>query len=516
MRLKLSRDTRRDLVSLLFAHALFVPPMAVAVSQDINPRVIVDFGWIAAAAWSALAWLRAVRRPHHIAKAGKLFAASAVFYLLALITWAIIDFSDTPYRFPSHSDGIFNLAPILLVAGLFWLHPAGEKTNYKVLQAANLALVAATTVIFSLIWLAPRIATSSASMPYLAATVGYWTVHLASAAFTLLALFSFSWRAAKRLVGLLSLSMATLVAAVIPYAYDLLGQGHSAGDWYDVLWFTAPCLMALAAREYRKLATASTDDEVASPHLQETRLIANVLLAMTILVLGTSVARVWDGIIGFLILAGSILLAAGLVLREYALKRAETALSENLQTALEGSLANQRRFKDFAEAASDFFVETDSDLKIRTIIVGTTDTLSANAERFIGRHLLDVEFPERITYNPSLEVVVRTAQAREVIKGFEYCITNEGQDDLWRRYSGLPYFSPDGQFLGYRVAFQDTTEQKRLEQEHRQRTDELTRVVQALDATQELIFILDSEDRVTHLNPSANSYRTSNPAAPYI
>lgn len=490
--------------------------MALAVSQDINPRVIVDFGWMAAAAWSALAWLRAVRQPHHTATAGRFFAASAVTYLLALVTWAIIDLGNAPHRFPSHSDVIFNLAPILLVAGLFWLHPAGEKTSYKLLQAANLALVAATTVILSLIWLAPRIAASPASIPYLATTIGYWTVHLAGAAFTLLALLSFSWRAARRLVGLLSLSMAALVIAVIPYAYDLLGNGHNAGDWYDVLWFTAPCFMALAAREYRKLTAAVADDDVGRPHLQETRLTANILLAVTIFVLGTSVANVWDGIAGTLILAGCILLAAGLILREYALKRTETTLSKNLQTALESSLANQQRFKDFAEAASDFFVETDSDLKITAIIAKNNDILSANAEQFIGHHLLDVEFPGRISYNPPLEVVMRTAQAREVIHGFEYCISKEGQADLWRRYSGLPYFSPDGHFLGYRVAFQDTTEQKRLEQEHRQKTEELTRVVQALDATQELIFILDSEDRVTHLNPSANSYRTSDPAAQYI
>ncbi|MCH6591266.1 MAG: PAS domain S-box protein, partial [Proteobacteria bacterium] len=135
-------------------------------------------------------------------------------------------------------------------------------------------------------------------------------------------------------------------------------------------------------------------------------------------------------------------------------KRAEAALRDS-----------EQRFRDVAEAASDWFWEMGPDLRFtyhseryfeitgfrpeekigttRTRYVDPTDR-EADAEKWAA-HLADLE-----THKP--------------FKNFEFSFTSNTGRVCHARISGTPIFDADGGFLGYRGTGTDITERKRAEE----------------------------------------------------
>lgn len=144
-------------------------------------------------------------------------------------------------------------------------------------------------------------------------------------------------------------------------------------------------------------------------------------------------------------------------------KRAEAALRDS-----------EQRFRDVAEAASDWFWEMGPDLRFtyhserffeitgfrpeekirttRTRYVDPTDR-EADAEKWAA-HLADLE-----THKP--------------FKNFEFSFTSNTERVCHARISGTPIFDADGGFLGYRGTGTDITERKRAEEALRESEERL-------------------------------------------
>ncbi len=131
-------------------------------------------------------------------------------------------------------------------------------------------------------------------------------------------------------------------------------------------------------------------------------------------------------------------------------RRAYSGLSETAQLLAE----KERRLRDFAGTASDWFWETGPDLRFSWFSERHDPILGMRSDRLIGqrREELTVE----PTDTPKWRVYLETVQRREPFRNFCYeILAPDGPRHL--RVSGSPNFDEAGNFLGYRGAATDIT-----------------------------------------------------------
>ncbi len=152
------------------------------------------------------------------------------------------------------------------------------------------------------------------------------------------------------------------------------------------------------------------------------------------------------------------------------------------QTAAE--LQNlEERFKDFAEAASDWFWEIGSDLTFTFVDASAREILGVEPSHFLGRTLWDV-----VKDNPPEGLEEHEKDVREHLQFRDFAYEIEGGDGSIRivRVSGKPIFGENEEFLGYRGSGADVTEQVRAERMANQ-------FKSTLDRTLDCIFMFDPQ-----------------------
>ena len=126
---------------------------------------------------------------------------------------------------------------------------------------------------------------------------------------------------------------------------------------------------------------------------------------------------------------------------------------------------SQSRFRDFAEASSDWHWETDADFRF---VWHTADSDPAETQGRPATGQTPWEFQNvDVEKDESFQRHIETLLAREPFRGFRHRKTLADGSIAYRSASGLPYFSDDGQFLGYRGTTTDVTAQVRAEQRYR-------------------------------------------------
>lgn len=171
--------------------------------------------------------------------------------------------------------------------------------------------------------------------------------------------------------------------------------------------------------------------------------------------------------------------------------------------ALHELAAGERRFRDIAEAASEWFWESDADhrmLYVSGSAVAYRTTLQNNVlgytrEETVGRDV--VENPER--WKPYFDAI----KAHKPYKDFVYPFPNPGGAPIWVSISGKPVFDDHGVFQGYRGVGQDITEQLKA----RERTEEAQRRLRdAVDVFPGAFFLFDAQERMVLCNATARDW----------
>ena len=172
-----------------------------------------------------------------------------------------------------------------------------------------------------------------------------------------------------------------------------------------------------------------------------------------------------------------------------ALKRAEQALR-----------TSERRFRDFAQASSDWFWEMGADLRFSWFshqLPGDTGRIAAslindlagassqaNGDGIWGDH-------------------VAVLEAHEPFKDFRYSIVDDGEKTHHHSVSGVPVFGDDGGFVGYRGTGKNVTAEVHAE-ERASRAQQI--LSDAIESIREGCAIYDKDDRLILCN---NNFRTS-------
>lgn len=119
------------------------------------------------------------------------------------------------------------------------------------------------------------------------------------------------------------------------------------------------------------------------------------------------------------------------------------------------------KLRDFAELASDWFWETDSDHRFTWISDSSSTHTTTLRAMFLGRCRWEVA----VQGDSEADLLFweehrRQLDRHEPFRGFRYCSLTNGVE-LWIEINGKPVFDTNGRFMGYRGSGRDITEQYR-------------------------------------------------------
>ncbi len=165
---------------------------------------------------------------------------------------------------------------------------------------------------------------------------------------------------------------------------------------------------------------------------------------------------------------------AALVVDELELRRAtQAALTEG-----------ERRFRDFANATSDWFWEMDEDLRFSYFSERMTQVVGVDSNALIGKRREDSgieNFADPTDYREHLEDL----KAQRPFRHFVHGRPRENGEVRWFSLSGVPYFDELGRFKGYRGTGTDITQRVRAEESLR-KADAQMRQGQKMEAVGQL------------------------------
>ncbi|MDX1738411.1 MAG: ATP-binding protein, partial [Alphaproteobacteria bacterium] len=126
------------------------------------------------------------------------------------------------------------------------------------------------------------------------------------------------------------------------------------------------------------------------------------------------------------------------------------------------SLANQeKRFKDLATISSDWFWETDADLRFSYVSPRYTELTGDSVKDKLGKRRW--ELAAGSVDDPEWREHINDLKNHRPFKNFEYASRTPSGKLIHYRLSGVPVYDPNGQFTGYRGSGSDITKIKTAE-----------------------------------------------------
>jgi len=185
--------------------------------------------------------------------------------------------------------------------------------------------------------------------------------------------------------------------------------------------------------------------------------------------------------------------------------RRAIVINRDVTTRLEAeqqSLEREQRFKDFAQASSDWFWEVDENLCfVDPGPLFLSESSLSLQKRFPGRSRLEAirEYltEEELADTEKWAEHERGMVAREPFQDFRYARRDEGGVVWHARVSGVPTYDADGRFAGFRGTVKNETEEIQTRMEHARVS---ARLRDAVESLKDGLILFDSDDRVIMFN----------------
>ncbi len=182
------------------------------------------------------------------------------------------------------------------------------------------------------------------------------------------------------------------------------------------------------------------------------------------------------------------------------LAQAVSGIASRVQSAYRLLQESEQRFRDYAEASSDWFWETGPDLRISDVSERHSEITGIDRSVFVGRRRDEIPGliidPNRLTEH---QLVM---ERRLPFRDFVYAMRTPDGNIKHFQTSGRPRWDSDGKFLGYRGIARDITAAFKAD-EARQRTElQLARAIEAVPAA---CALFDEDDRLIICNKTYKS-----------
>ncbi len=190
--------------------------------------------------------------------------------------------------------------------------------------------------------------------------------------------------------------------------------------------------------------------------------------------------------------------------------RIRTSELKSRETALFDS---EQRFRNFAEASSDWYWEMDENLRFSYFSDRFTEVTGVDATLLLGKTREETGVPgvDLEQWQSHLDAL----HAHRIFRSFIHPRVKPDGNTVWLSINGIPYFDPDGNFRGYRgtgsditfrhgheIALQRTMDD--LERRVEERTSELqeseARLQEAIETMSEGFALYDSSEHLVICN----------------
>lgn len=141
---------------------------------------------------------------------------------------------------------------------------------------------------------------------------------------------------------------------------------------------------------------------------------------------------------------------------------------------------NRRRFRDFAEAASDWLWEMDENLRFTYFSDRIQEVMGQSAEHWIGRTRRELTAEQNTAADPKWVAHLDDLEAHRPFRNFRYEISLPDGTSRHIAISGMPVFDDTGRFRGYRGTGTDETDQVMAEDRARELDHRLKGVADGL------------------------------------
>ncbi|MEI6556907.1 MAG: PAS domain S-box protein [Rhodospirillaceae bacterium] len=143
--------------------------------------------------------------------------------------------------------------------------------------------------------------------------------------------------------------------------------------------------------------------------------------------------------------------------------------------------ANQRRFQDIAESASDWFWETNAGFEFTYISARFFEITGLEPAAVLGRTQWDVAGPRQIAAAREIwQAHFRVMSGRQPFRGLEITVDDRNGAARHILLSGKPSYYDNGIFRGYRGIGSDITERKAAEAEAAKKSAQLRAAIEAM------------------------------------
>ena len=156
---------------------------------------------------------------------------------------------------------------------------------------------------------------------------------------------------------------------------------------------------------------------------------------------------------------------------------------------------SEQRFIDFTRAGSDWFWETDENHCFVYVSENAAKVSGINPQDYVGRPRFDLS--DRDGDAKSWREHHAALEAHEPFRGFEYSRTLDSGQRRTFRINGVPHFSAEGEFIGYRGTGVDVSEEKLAEA--RLAAGE-SRLFDAIEHMEDAAALFDPDDRLLFAN----------------
>ena len=164
----------------------------------------------------------------------------------------------------------------------------------------------------------------------------------------------------------------------------------------------------------------------------------------------------------------------------------------------EARKSSEARFRDIAEAASDWFWETDAKMRFVDITQGPATGRRYDVSGMAGKTRQDIALPEDIAEEPGKWAQYEDdVSNRRPIRDFVYRMRSKTGATGYVKVSGNPVFAEGGEFRGYRGAATDITDQVEAEASI---ATARTQMLEAIECVSDGFALFDPEDRLVLCN----------------